>query len=283
MKGDKRRAKMVLQSVLWILCLYAGYCFLLFLFQRSILFPRFQVDFESATELEIPDLERLWLKTSFGNVEAWYLPPIRKQADGPAPALIFAHGNGELIDFWPEELRPLTELGMGVLLVEYPGYGRSAGSPSQKRITEVFVLAYDRLLEMAEVDSSRIVFFGRSLGGGVACALAAERPAAALILLSTFTSVRACAIKFLAPGFLVKDPFDNLAVLRSYAGPVLVIHGKKDTLIPYSHGMKLSQVAKHATLVTYDCGHNDCPPNWQVMWRDVETFLTTATIIRKRL
>jgi hypothetical protein len=225
-----------------------------------------------------PGLERIWLKTSYGNVEAWFLPAVRKAGVGPTPAVIFAHGNAELIDFWPHEFSPATALGMGVLLVEYPGYGRSEGSPSQKSVTEAFVAAYDALVAREDVDGSRIVLLGRSLGGGAVCCLAAKRPSAALMLLSTFTSVRACASQFLVPGFFVLDPFDNLAVVGSYPGPVLVMHGKNDTLIPYKQGMALYEAAKDGTMLSYDCHHNDCPPSWQRFWKDAKAFLHHAGI-----
>jgi pimeloyl-ACP methyl ester carboxylesterase len=274
--------KILVQVVSGILVLYVGYCLILFLFQRSILFPRFYTRSFSVTHKDIAGLEKMWVDAGFGPVEAWYLPPVCNRSDGPAPVVIFAHGNAERIDFWPETLSPLRSFGMGVLLVEFPGYGRSAGSPSQKNLTRAFVAAYDRLVEKESVDASRVVLFGRSIGGGVACALAGQRPTAALILLSTFTSVRTCATKFLAPGFLVRDPFDNLAFLHGYPGPVLVIHGKRDTLIPYDHGVTLSRTAKQGRLVTYDCQHNDCPPNWMIFWRDVASFLVDAGIIRNK-
>jgi len=282
MDDVERRPKMLVQVVFGGFFLYVGYCLILFLFQRSILFPRFQVESIPVTDNDIPGLEKMWVETSLGEVEAWYLAPATNRTGRPAPVVIFAHGNAERIDFWPEELSPFTAFGVGVLLVEFPGYGRSAGTPSQRNVTEAFVAAYDRLVEKAQVDASRIVLFGRSLGGGVACALARERPSAALILLSTFTSVRACATKFLAPGFLVRDPFDNLDFLRSYSGPVLVMHGKRDPLIPYDHGVTLSRTAKQGRLVTYDCQHNDCPPSWKIFWRDVESFLLDAGIILNR-
>ena len=69
-------------------------------------------------------MEQIWLNTSFGRVEAWYLPAI-EPAPERAPLLLFAHGNGELIDYWPEEFDEPRRWGAGVLLVEYPGYGRS--------------------------------------------------------------------------------------------------------------------------------------------------------------
>jgi len=261
------------------LILYLAYCFLLFLFQRYVLFPRYQISIPSETAKDVPGLEKMWLHTGYGKIEAWFLPPAAGLGAEPAPAVIFAHGNAELIDFWPQDLKNFTSLGMGLLLVEYPGYGRSEGSPSRRSVTETFVAAYDALVARKDIDPSRIVLFGRSLGGGAVCALAAERPSAALILMSAFTSVKSFALSFLVPSFLVRDPFDNLTVVSAYSGPVLVIHGKNDNLIPYKHGVTLYDAAQRGQMVTYDCRHNDCPPNWNTFWHDVTTFLHDAGVI----
>jgi fermentation-respiration switch protein FrsA (DUF1100 family) len=99
--------------------------------------------------------------------------------------------------------------------------------------------------------------------------------------MSTFTSVQSCASNLFVPGFLVLDRFDNLAFVASYPGPVLVIHGRNDSLIPYKHGAALHRVAQRGEMLTYDCRHNDCPPSWDTFWRDVELFLLDAGIIDK--
>ncbi len=277
---QKGKKVTILKTVLWALLLYAAYGGFIFLVQRHIMFPRSMIPSPPPVADKIPGLEKIWLETSSGRTEAWYLPPIPFR-NAPGPAVIFAHGNGELIDFWPDEMIPFRKMGIGVLLVEYPGYGRSAGSPSQKSITEAFVKAYDWLKIRPEVDPGRIVFFGRSLGGGAVCALAQERPSAALILMSAFTNVRTFAIRFLAPSFLVRDPFDNLAVVRSYSNPILVIHGKYDDVVPYRHGLVLSRSAPKAKMISYDCAHNDCLPGFGTFWADVEQFLQDSAIMKK--
>ena len=271
----------IVQIVSAVFILYLAYCCLIFLFQRHILYPRYQIKALQGMGNNISGLEKIWLDTSFGKVEAWFLPPAKGQGTEPLPAVIFAHGNAELIDFWPEEFIKFTLLGVGVLLVEYPGYGRSEGKPSQRNITEAFVAAYDILVSRKDVDPSRIVLLGRSLGGGAVCALAAERPSAALILLSTFTSVESFASNFFVPRFLVLDRFDNIAVVGSYSGPVLVIHGRNDKLINYKHGLALYRMSQRGKMLTYDCRHNDCPPSWEIFRQDVELFLLDAGIIDK--
>jgi hypothetical protein len=170
-------------------------------------------------------------------------------------------------------------MGMGVLLVEYPGYGRSEGAPSQEKIAEVFRRAYDRLADRPEIDAKRIVLFGRSLGGGAVCDLTRHRNARALILVSTFTSARSFARRYLAPGFLVRDPFDNIAAVGRYAGPVLVVHGRQDEVVGFEHAGVLARAAADARLLALDCGHNDCPPAPARFWQEVEQFLLEANVL----
>ena len=264
----------------WAILLYAIYCAVLFAFQRQMIFPRGLVP---PGQFSVPDnliVEKIWLNTADGSViESWYLPPVATTASTRSPAVIFAHGNAELIDFCSSEMLPFTTLGIGVLLVEYPGYGRSSGTPSQKNITAALETAYDVLTAREDIDPSKIIFYGRSIGGGAVCALAAARPAAAMILTSTFISIQAMAVKYLVPGFLIKDPFDNLTVVRNFPGPIMIVHGRYDEIIPFRHGEMLRQAAKQSYFVAYDCGHNDCPPDWIIFWKDVEKFLHEAGII----
>jgi pimeloyl-ACP methyl ester carboxylesterase len=269
-----------LKYILLGILFYLAYCCFLFLIQRQILFPRYLIPSPAASNDKQTAYEKIWLETEFGRVESWFLPPACGPASKPAPAVIFGHGNGELIDYWPADLKPFTHLGIGCLLVEYPGYGRSDGKPSLESIKKTFVAAYDKLAARRDVDAKRIILFGRSLGGAAICTLAAERPSKALILMSTFTSIRSFAKKYLVPSFFIRDPFDNLAVTEAYTGPILLIHGKHDTVIPFSHGVKLHQAAPHSKFIVYNAGHNDCPPNWNQFWQDITLFLQEADIIQ---
>jgi pimeloyl-ACP methyl ester carboxylesterase len=176
--------------------------------------------------------------------------------------LLFTHGNGELIDYWPEEFDAARERGVAVLLVEYPGYGRSDGSPSERAITEGVLAAYDWAQRRSHVDRSRIIPYGRSLGGGAAAILARVRPVPAVILESAFSSVAAFASGFGAPQFLLRDRFDSVAALASFKGPVLILHGDRDEIVPPSHARVLAAASPNATLKFLPCGHNDCPRPW---------------------
>lgn len=251
---------------------YAAYALLCFLLQRSLIYPGRAIGVAGQPP-QIPGMVPLRLDTGFGIVEAWFLPAKGMEAGRKGPVLLFFHGNGEVIDFLPEEAEGLRALGMGVLLVEYPGYGRSGGRPSEENITAAAVAAYDAVINRDDVDPRRVVAFGRSLGGGAACALSRERPLAAIILQSPFTSTRPFARRMLLPGFLVRDVFDNRTALAAYGGPVLVLHGIHDDIIPVGHGRELARTAPRGRLVELSCAHNDCPPDYGEFLRIVARFL----------
>jgi uncharacterized protein len=179
------------------LCLACAYVTAMVLFQRRILFPRPPI---AGVPDRPKDALQVWLSTSGGQSEAWYLPPPGSRPR-PAPAIVFFHGNGELIDFLPADFAEARRWGVGVLLVEFPGYGRSSGAPSEQSITEVVLAAHDWMQAQATIDSQRIIAYGRSLGGGAAAILARRRPTAGLVLESTFTSVRSFAHGFWLPEF----------------------------------------------------------------------------------
>jgi hypothetical protein len=241
----------------------AAYWAFAFAAQRSMLFPR-PVAAGAGGEVERAGGVRLWLEP--GRVEAWFLPATSTDPE-PRPLLLFAHGNGELIDHWASAFEIPRALGASVLLVEYPGYGRSGGSPSQASIAQAMVAAFDWAASQRSVDRARIVGYGRSLGGAAVCALARERELAALVLESTFTSARSFAARFGLPRFLVRDPFENVPVLRDFAGPVLVVHGERDEIVPPGHAEALRAAAQRAELHWLDCGHNDCPRPWEILRR----------------
>ncbi len=271
-----------MKILLIIISSYILYLSILFISQRKMLFPAYMIEVPQYAGDTIKSLEQNWLEMEDGPVETWFLPA---QSDNDniaenrkSPVIIFAHGNGELIDFWADEFLYFAKQGISILLVEYPGYGRSKGSPSQKSITKAFVKAYDMMLKRNDIDPEKIVFFGRSIGGGAVCSLARERKPAAIILMSAFINTKSFAGKYLAPGALILDPFDNLKVMEQFKGPALIIHGRHDELIPYDHGLKLHKACKNSKLITYDCGHNNCPPNLDTFINDVKIFLKESGI-----
>lgn len=247
----------------------------MYFLQPRITFPRPPVYMQKPQALTAAGGESLWLDAAGDRVEAWLLPATAAKV--PAPLLIHAHGNGELVDFWAAEFSTLREAGIHVLLVEFPGYGRSAGDPSEASVTAAFVAAYDRAAADPRVDAQRVIGYGRSLGGGAIGQLAARRPMAALVLESTFTSLRDIVRRYYVPDWLVRNRFDTRSVVAAYRGPMLIIHGIRDGIIPVDHAQALKLAAPGATLQLLPCGHNDCPPQWEL----VLSFLAANGVCRK--
>jgi pimeloyl-ACP methyl ester carboxylesterase len=210
--------------------------------------------------------ESLWLELDGSRVECWLLPGAGAGA-GRAPLLMYTHGNGEFIDFWADKFDEVRAAGIHVLLVEYPGYGRSGGKPSEPSVTATLVAAYDRLAADPRIDAGRIFGYGRSLGGGAMAQLAARRPLAALVLESTFTSLADMLHGYHVPDWLIRNRFDTRAVLANFERPVLVLHGNLDEVIPVAHARALKAAARNGELHLQNCGHNNCPRQWELVLR----------------
>lgn len=258
---------------------YCSYLALCFLVQRSIIYPGRGFS-GPATPPGLPTgITRILLETRFGRTEAWFLA-----GEGSRPArravVLFFHGNGEIIDSLPAQVEGFRQMGMGVLLVEYPGYGRSEGRPSESSIAATAVAAYDAMARREDVDPARMIALGRSLGSGPACNLSRQRPLAALILQSPFTSTLPFARRLLVPGFLIRDKYDNRTALASFPGPVLILHGRFDDVVPFAHGEELARIARNARFVELACAHNDCPPDWPEFWRILAEFLRMHGILK---
>jgi len=193
---------------------------------------------------------------------------------------VFAHGNAERIDDWAARLAPYRAMGLAVLLVEYRGYGRSGGAPSEAAIVGDFAHFVDRLTERRDVDGQRLVFHGRSLGGGVVGALSAERRCAAMVLESTFTNVPDLASHWMVPMAAIRDRYDTREALLDSYQPTLIFHGARDTLVPVRHAVELDRTAWDSRLVVFEeAGHDDLPRTEEAYWTPIRRLLQTAEVL----
>jgi hypothetical protein len=188
-------------------------------------------------------------------VHALYIP-----APQGAPTVVHFHGNGESINYTIETGVELARRGLGVLLVEYRGYGISSGpAPSEDGLYMDAEAALDALASYG-VPSSKTILWGTSLGSGVAAEMAARGRGAALILVTPFTSIRAVASRIapLLPASLyMGDRYDTLSKASAIRVPTLIIHGDRDELVPYSMGRELAAAIPGARLVTIEGGHHN--------------------------
>ena len=176
---------------------------------------------------------------------------------------IWFYGNGGNISHRLEELMLLhSRLGINILLFDYRGYGQSEGSVSEKGTYRDARGALDYLRSRQDVDSRKIVYFGKSLGAAVAVDLARQHEPQGLVLESTFTSIRNMAKKhypFLPLFLLVRTKYDSLSKIGRISSPVLIVHGDRDELVPISQGRRLYEAAKgpKSFYEVHGAGHND--------------------------
>ena len=259
---------------------YLVWAGMLFLMQRTMIFPGAGGGPTTAPSPLFDTRETLWEQGSDSKAEAWFLPASGATPDAPAPLVVFAHGNNEYIDDFRTLMASYHRMGMHVLMGEYRGYGRSTGTPSEQGIADDFEAFLSTVLDRPDVDGSRVVYHGRSLGGGVVCALSRRRAPAALVLQSTFVSIAEMARRYFLPAFLVRDPFDNIGYVSSSDVPVLIMHGTRDSMIPFSQAERLHNSAANGRLISYACDHNDCPPDSTVYWRDLEHFYRETGVLK---
>lgn len=190
------------------------------------------------------DVDAFWLERPGGvAIEGWFFPARGVPSGVRAPAILYFHGNAELIDNNIGLAESYAAAGYHVLLAEYRGYGRSTGEPDISALPADARAFYDRLAAMPQVDRDRIVVLGRSLGGAAAGAVMAERAPCAVVLEQTFTTLGDMVSAAGFPRFLAGDALDTMGALESYPGPVLVSHGRADDVIPFSHGQRLAEAA----------------------------------------
>ena len=182
--------------------------------------------------------EDLMLKTSDGiKISAWYI-----HAENPKATLLFFHGNGGNISHRIEFIKMFYSLNISTFIIDYRGYGKSEGSPTEEGTYLDSEAAWDYLVNEKNTDPSSIVIYGKSLGGPIAARLAEKHNPAALILDSTFTSTKDIAVKlypFLPVKKFLKFEYDTVRYLKGVDCPILIIHSIDDSYIPFSHAEKL--------------------------------------------
>ncbi len=261
--------------------------------QERIIFPR-EVPGSRDADMPIPaDWEQVTVAAGDGTIiPAWLkLPPVKIAAASPNqerfPLVVFFHGNAEVIDDIANgdpSVAIYRPWGYAVLLLEYRGYGRAydaAGGPTQKGIVQDSIKLIDIVTARADIDAKRIIFYGRSLGGGVACAVAEQRPPSAMILQSTFKSVTSMAARYFIPAVFIRHRFDNEKFLRTFNAPVLLLHGSNDDIVSCAHSESLVKTSPHARLVKQACGHNDFPADFNAYQREIKAFLDALPPVRR--
>jgi hypothetical protein len=236
--------------------LYLVFAGLVYLFQRKLQYFPDPANVPLPPDPKYRGIQTVNLTTTDGlRLFAWHWP-------GRFTAtLVIFHGNaghrGHRLD-WIEALH---SLGYGVFALDYRGYGGSEGSPTEEGLYRDAEAALRWLGEQGIRD---LVYFGESLGCGVAVEMAKRQPPVALILQSGFSSALDVARKaypYLPVRLLMKDRFDSKQKMATILCPVLFIHGERDSVIPLKLGRVLYEAANEPKTWFPIAGadHNDLP------------------------
>jgi uncharacterized protein len=211
-------------------------------------------------------------------LHGWYCP-----AENPRAVVLIAHGNAGNVASRAQWLRYLqSEARLSVFMFDYRGYGRSEGKPTVEGAIQDATAARAKLCELANVKDSEMLLMGESLGGSIVVQLAADSQPRALILQSTFSSLRDVAdVHYPRLSWLVSPKKLNSASrIGLYRGPLLQSHGSSDRTIPISSGTKLFQAANDPKLfVTIEnADHN----NWltDAYLKQLDAFIQRVTADR---
>lgn len=183
-----------------------------------------------------------------------------RPASGPAPIVLFFHGNGGGLHAYASALYQLAGYGLHVAALQFPGYPGAPGAPSEAGITNLAVALYDRIRR--DNPDRPIAVWGFSLGSAVAVQLAARRPTAAVVLEAPPSAVvdHTAARFYLVPvRLLMRDQWRTRDAIAAINAPLLILHGEQDVAVPIHHGETLLAYAREPKAMHRfpGFGHND--------------------------
>ena len=240
-------------------CAYAGLTAMIYFAQRSLMyFP--DRTYTTPAAAGLPEASEVPLTASDGvKIHVWQVPP-----QPGNPVILYFHGNGGSLRYRVDRFRRLIGAGIGLVALEYRGYGGLSGSPTERGMIRDAEAAYD--YTAARYPTPQIVVWGESLGSAVAVALAAEKPVGRLILEAPFTSALAIAESrywYLPVRLLMKDQFRSDERIKKVTAPLLILHGVNDRIVPFKMGEQMFELAnKPKHIVRFlDGGHEDLDQN----------------------
>ncbi len=255
-KRVRRARRLLLLTLGTIVVTYIGVCAVIYCIQdRLIYYPSRDYRITPAdVKLTYDDLT---LTTADGvAIAAWYVPHPAARA-----TVLLCHGNAENLADSCQTIKSLHLLRCNVLALDYRGYGRSAGTPSEAGTYADAEAAWRYLVETQGIPPAQIVVMGRSLGGAVAIDLAARHAPGGLVVESTFTSLVEIGQReypLLPVGLLCRHRYESIKKVPSITCPKLFFYGTRDELIPADNARRLfAAAAEPKEFVETPGGHND--------------------------
>jgi len=266
------RSKFFLNSAGVILSLYILACLFLLIFQKRLIFSPSSKESEITPATYNLKYEEVWIPLTNpgsnietkikgnGLIHGWWIPSSQPRAK----VFLHFHGAGANIGFNAKFARELHRAGGSVLLIDYRGYGKSRGNPSETSVYADSEAAWNYLTITKQIPSAQIIIFGHSLGGAIAIDLASKHPeAAGLIVESSFSTLKDLISHFglgIFPLDLIQNQkFESIAKVPLLKMPVLFMHGNSDRQIPNTMSQMLYDAAPSPKklVMLSGMGHDD--------------------------
>lgn len=242
----------VIIYIIFLLGLIIGYT--KYIEIKGVYFPTKEIEF--SPEFIYLAFEDVYIETKDGfKINGWFIPH-----DNAKYTVLLLHGNGGNICHRLDKIGFLRSAGVNIFIIDYRGYGRSQGRPSERGIYIDARAAYDYLLTNRSIKPDEIILYGESLGTAVAINLASEIKVKALILEGAFSRGRDMAKKLypFLPSFLFSDQFDSLAKIKKINTPKLFMHSIDDEIVPIDLAKKLYNASSGPKqFVELKGGHNN--------------------------
>ena len=250
------------------LVLYSAIIMYFYSIQERALFYARTVPMEQPLGFAIQHQE-LFLNAPDGAV----LNAVYFYAQNPEAVVLYFHGNAQNIMDMQRAAKPFVDRGYDFLAMDYRTYGKSTGELSEENLFNDATLFLDWLREFGWSDEN-IIYYGRSLGTGIAIELASRSKPRGILLYSPYYSMHTLVndiYPFLPVDLILKYPLESGTYMTSVTSPVLIIHGDKDNLIPFHHAEQLAGV-RGELVVIKGGGHNGLTRRPQ-FWESIDKFL----------
>ncbi len=227
----------IIYAAIAVVLLFFGYA--KYIESRGMYFPIKEI--EHTPEILGLPFEDVYINAEDGvRINGWFIPGSKAKY-----TLLFCHGNAGNIGHRLEKLMLLHKIKLNLFIIDYRGYGRSKGTPSEKGIYLDTKAAYDYLVDKRKIKPEQIILYGESLGSAAIIHLAAEQKVGGLIVEGGFTRGRDLAriLYPLLPTAFFSDSFDSLAKIKKIDAAKLFIHSKDDEIVPFSLAQQLYAAA----------------------------------------
>ncbi|MBA3065902.1 alpha/beta fold hydrolase [bacterium] len=237
---------------------YFAFMLMLALFQKKYIYYPVK-EIITTPGLKGMEYEDVYFNSSDGvRLNGWFIPP----QDINGETVLFCHGNADNISYFIEDVKMLADIGLGVFIFDYRGYGRSVGDQSETGTYFDAEAAWNYLTKEKKIPPRRIIILGRSLGGAIAAWLAKEHTPRALFLETAFTSIEDIASKthpLIPVKSFLRYKYRTIDYLLQVKAPVLITHSKDDNVVPFIHGQKLFAAAgEPKKFIELSGSHRNC-------------------------